>query len=110
MPGQAADAHQPSWRPAATPARRAQTSHLSKKGCRVHTDHEPPPAGAALTLEARLGARATHLRIPGTVRWTRPNPRGGFVFGLSFDGIGPEEQRALDAVIDEFRRRAAALE
>jgi hypothetical protein len=82
---------------------------LSKRGCRVHTDHEPPRAGTALTLEARLGPRATHLRIPGTVRWTRPNPRGGFVFGLSFDGIGPDEQRALDGVVDEFRRRAAAL-
>lgn len=82
---------------------------LSKRGCRVHTDEEPPAAGATLTLEARLGPRATHLRIPGTVRWSRPSPRGGHVFGLSFDGIGPEEQRALDGVIDEFRRRAEAL-
>jgi hypothetical protein len=32
------------------------------------------------------------------------------VFGVSFAGIGPAEQRAVDAVVEEFRRRAAAIE
>ena len=34
---------------------------------------------------------------------------GGFLFGLLFEGVGPEEQKALDAVVDEFRRRAASI-
>jgi len=29
---------------------------------------------------------------------------------VSFDGIGPEEQRVVDGVVDEFRRRAASIE
>jgi hypothetical protein len=28
---------------------------------------------------------------------------------MSFDGIGAEEQRVLDGVLEEFRRRAAQL-
>jgi hypothetical protein len=84
-------------------------TNLSRSGARVHTDAEPPPAGAEIGVEVRLGRQATHLRVPGTVRWTQPSPRGGFVFGMSFDGIGPGEQKILDEVIEEFRRRAAQL-
>ena len=82
---------------------------ISEKGGRVHTEVEPPAVGTTLTVEARLGHKATPLRLPATVRWTRPAPRGGFLFGLLFEGVGPEEQRALDAVVDEFRRRAASI-
>ena len=56
-----------------------------------------------------MGRQATHVRLPATVRWGKPSQRGGFVFGMSFDGIGPDEQRVLDGVIEEFRRRAAQL-
>jgi len=35
--------------------------------------------------------------------------RGGVLFGVSFDGIGPEEQRVVDGVVNEFRRRAASI-
>jgi hypothetical protein len=82
---------------------------ISEKGGRVHTEVEPPPIGTTLALEARLGRQATPLRLPATVRWTRPAPRGGFLFGLLFEGVRPEEQAALDAVVDEFRRRAASI-
>ncbi len=82
---------------------------ISKRGGRIQTDEEPPAIGKLITLEARLGRQATHLRIPATVRWVRPSARGGFVFGVSFEGIGPAEQRVLDGVIDEFRRRAASI-
>jgi len=44
------------------------------------------------------------------VRWTRPSPRGGFVSGVSFEGIGPDEQKILEGVVEEFRRRAASIE
>jgi hypothetical protein len=83
---------------------------ISVRGCRVHTQAPPPAVGAAVTLEVRFGRQATHVRIPGTVRWTRSSPRGGHVFGVRFDGIGPAEQHVLDGVIEEFRRRAAAIE
>jgi hypothetical protein len=82
---------------------------ISERGVRIHTEAEPPATGTTLTVEARLGHKATPLRLPGTVRWARPAPRGGFVFGLSYDGIGPDEQQVLDGVVDEFRRRAASI-
>jgi hypothetical protein len=83
---------------------------ISPHGGRIHTDVDPPAVGVVVTVEARLGRMATHLRIPATVRWTGPAPRGGFVFGLSFDGIAPDAQSALDGVVEEFRRRAASIE
>ena len=83
---------------------------LSERGGRVQTDAEPPAVGAAVTVETRLGRQATHVNLPATVRWARPAPRGGFVFGVSFDGIGPKEQAVLDGVVTEFRRRAASID
>jgi hypothetical protein len=83
---------------------------ISERGGRIHTEVEPPAIGTVLTVEAHLGRQATSVRLPATVRWARPAPRGGFLFGMSFDGIGPEEQRVVDGVLDEFRRRAASIE
>jgi hypothetical protein len=82
---------------------------ISQRGGRIHTEAEPPPVGATLTVEARLSRQVTHVRLPATVRWGRPAPRGGSLFGVSFDGIGPGEQKILDDVVDEFRRRAASI-
>lgn len=82
---------------------------ISVRGGRIHTEAEPPAVGSTLTVEARLGRQATHVRFPATVRWGRPAPRGGFLFGVSFDGVGPEEQKLLDHVVEEFRRRAASI-
>ncbi len=83
---------------------------LSERGGRIHTEAEPPAAGPALTVEARLGRQAVPVRIPATVRWTGPAPRGGSVFGVSFDGIGPDERQVIEGVVEEFRRRAASIE
>jgi hypothetical protein len=82
---------------------------ISERGGRIHTEVEPPAVGTVLTIEVRLGRPATHVRLPATVRWGRPAPRGGFLFGTSFDGIGPEEQRVVEGVVEEFRRRAASI-
>ena len=82
---------------------------LSRAGARIHTDVEGPAKGTTIDVEVRMGRLATHVRLPATVRWSQPSDRGGFVFGVSFDGIGPEEQKILDGVIEEFRRRAAQL-
>jgi hypothetical protein len=84
-------------------------TNLSNGGARIHSDVEGPPAGTAVTVEVRLGRQATPVRLPATVRWEQPSKRGGFVFGVSFDGVGADEQRVLDHVIEEFRRRAAQL-
>src|SRR4030042_6784918 len=76
---------------------------ISTGGCRVQTDVDPPAKGVALAIEVRLAGKPTHLRIPGTVRWARTSPRGGFVFGVSFEGIGSDEQRVVDDIVEEFR-------
>jgi hypothetical protein len=83
---------------------------LSSLGGRVHTDVDPPAVEAPVVLEVRLGGQPTHVRLSAAVEWSRKSPRGGFVFGVSFAGIGKEEQRAVDGVVEEFRRRAAAIE
>jgi hypothetical protein len=84
-------------------------SDISSRGGRVHIDAEPPPVGATLLVEVRLRSLATPLPVPATVRWARPSERGGFVFGCSFDAVGAEEQKVLDAVVAEFQRRAASI-
>jgi hypothetical protein len=66
--------------------------------------------GTVLEVEVRLRGSAIHRRLPGTVRWSLPAPRRGFLFGMSFDGVGPEEQALLDRVVEEFRRRAGSIE
>jgi hypothetical protein len=82
---------------------------LSSAGARIHSDLEGPSVGTSIMVEVRMGRQATHVRLPATVRWGQPSPRGGFVFGMSFDGIRAEDQKILDGVIEEFRRRAAQL-
>jgi hypothetical protein len=84
-------------------------TNLSPTGARLHSDTEGPPVGTSLTVEVRMGRQATHIRLPATVRWGQPSPRGGFVFGVSFADVGAGEQRILEGVIEEFRRRAAQL-
>jgi hypothetical protein len=82
---------------------------ISRHGGRVHTEVEPPAVGAALSVELRLARQPIALRLPATVRWSRPGERGGFVFGVSFDGAGADEQKALDSLVEGFLRRAASI-
>jgi hypothetical protein len=82
---------------------------LSSRGARIHTDVAPPEPGAMIVVEVRLGGQAAHIRIPANVRWVQPSNRRGHVFGLSFEGIGSEEQKVVDSVVEEFRRRAAQI-
>lgn len=84
-------------------------TEISERGGRVQTDEAPPAVGTSLVIEARLGPRALPLRLPATVRWARPSPRGGHTFGLSFDRVPAEDQQALEEVVEEFRRRAASI-
>jgi hypothetical protein len=84
-------------------------TEIGTAGGRVHTELEPPAVGTSVVLEARLGQQATHVSIPATVRWSHASPRGGFLFGMSFEGISAEAQKVLDGVVEEFRRRAAQI-
>jgi hypothetical protein len=83
---------------------------ISRAGGRIQTEAAPPDVGAIVTVEARLGRQAVPVRLPATVRWVGSSPRGGSVFGVSFDGIGPDEQGVLEGVVAEFERRAASIE
>ena len=83
---------------------------LSTRGGRIHVDEEPPAVATGLTVEIRLSRRPTRLKLPAAVEWTRVSPRGGHVFGVSFEAVPPEAANELLEVVEEFRRRAAAIE
>jgi hypothetical protein len=83
---------------------------ISRGGGRVQTEAAVPAVGALVTVEARLGRQALPVRLRATVRWVGAAPRGGSVFGVSFEGIGPDERAVLDGVVAEFERRAASIE
>jgi hypothetical protein len=78
---------------------------LSEAGARVTSDAAPPADGEAVTLEMRIGRVAARSRVPARIEWVRPADQGS-TFGLSFAGLGPEPQKALQAVVAEFRRLA----
>jgi PilZ domain len=82
---------------------------ISSGGGRVNADAQPPVVGTTITIELRVARQPVALRLPATVRWTRQGERGGFVFGVSFDGVGRDEQQALDALVEGFLRRAASI-
>ena len=82
---------------------------ISRVGGRVNTEIEPPELGTAIVVELRVPRQALALRLPATVRWARASDKSGHVFGVSFDGTGEEEQKALDTLVDGFLRRAASI-
>lgn len=87
----------------------AYVTDLGLGGGRVHCDGEAPDPGTLVTLEVRIGRRVAHSRIPAVVKWAKRAPRGGHDFGLTFEGLPAEDGKALQAVVDEFHRRAAQL-
>jgi hypothetical protein len=84
---------------------------LGPQGARVCCDAEPPPPGEAVVLEVRFSRGAVHSPLPAEVKWTRPagEPEGAHLVGLTFVNVSAEQQRVLDGVLEEFRRRAALL-
>ena len=82
---------------------------LSLEGAQVSAAGTPPAAGSILALEVRLTPGAAHSRLPARVLWIRVRESGGFSAGLSFAELGEAEQRALQAVVEEYQRRAAEL-
>ena len=82
---------------------------ISRGGGRINAEPSPPVVGTTVTIELRVARQPVSLRLPGVVRWAREGERGGFVFGVSFDGVGRDEQQALDSLVDGFLRRAASI-
>ena len=87
----------------------AYITDLSLGGGRVHADGEVPNPGTLVTLEVRIGKRVAHSRIPAVVKWSQAAPKTGQDFGLTFEGLSPGDREALEAVVDEFHRRAAQI-
>jgi hypothetical protein len=87
----------------------AYVTDLSLRGGRVHCDAGAPGKGAAVTIEMRVGGQLTHLRLPAAVKWVRPAPRGGHDFGFTFGRLDRAARQALEGVLGDFRRRAAAI-
>ena len=82
---------------------------LSPQGARVSTQVPPPASETTVVLEVRLGARVARWRLPGRVKWIQPAD-DGYVFGVVFEGLSAEAERAIEAVVEEFKKRAATLE
>lgn len=82
---------------------------LSRRGARVSTELPPPQSETSLVLEVRLGARVARSRLPARVKWVKP-AEAGHVFGVVFEGLSAEVERAIDLVVEDYRKRAAALE
>ena len=83
-------------------------TELSPQGARVLCDQPSPNAGTPVTLEVRFGRRVRQSRLPVEIKWVR-SARGTHTVGLTFQGIGAEDQRILDAIVAEFQQRAALL-
>jgi hypothetical protein len=83
---------------------------LSREGGRVACKAAPPPPGAPVVLEVRFGKGPERTRLPAQVRWSgpQPHPQDGHLFGVTF-AAADEAERAVEAALAEFRRRAAAL-
>lgn len=84
---------------------------LGPQGARVSCEVEPPAPGESVVLEVRFSRRAVHSPLPAEVKWTRPSQAAGGarLVGLTFRDVSAQEQRVLDEVLEEFRRRAALL-
>jgi PilZ domain-containing protein len=83
---------------------------LSTRGAQVSTQSLPPHPEAAVVLEVRLGSEPTITRLPARVKWARAAEHGDWhTFGLTFEAIDTAELRVLEAVVEEFRRRAAQV-
>lgn len=84
---------------------------LGPLGARLSCDEPPPAVGEGVVLEVRFSRRAVYSPLPAIVKWSRSaaRPAGRHVVGLTFREVSAEQQRLLDAVLEEFRRRAALL-
>ena len=81
---------------------------LSEAGARVTCEADPPKEDSDVTLELRIGRVAARSRLGAKVEWVK-GQETTHSFGLSFAGMPPEQQKALKAVVAEFRRLASEI-
>jgi hypothetical protein len=86
----------------------AYITDLSLGGVQVACDEPPPAPETDVSLEARFDPRAEATRLSARVRWAKPASRG-HACGLTFDGLGAEEESILQAVIERILRQADRL-
>jgi len=82
---------------------------LSSRGGRAACESRPPEAGALVLLELRIGRQVEPSRIKAAVKWVRRGARGMQAVGLRFERVPPAERKALEALVEEFRRRVAEI-
>jgi hypothetical protein len=82
---------------------------ISTGGAQVSWGGEAPAVGSLVVLEVRLDPRFRPSRLPSRVLWTRSTDDGGLTVGLSFAELAEAEQRTLEEVVEEYRRKAAEL-
>jgi PilZ domain len=84
---------------------------LSMRGARLASEEELPKAGSRIVIEARFGASPAHTRLSGEVKWVKKalRPLTGQMAGITFRGMTEPQKLAVELVLYEFRRRAAAL-
>src|SRR5262249_17311534 len=89
----------------------AYLADLSTLGARISSDVGPPEPGATVVIEVRFGRQVRFSKLHAEVKWVRPGSGAGepHLFGLTFTGVKAEEQRVLEAVVEEFRKRAEQL-
>jgi hypothetical protein len=87
----------------------AYLTDLSPRGGRVACEVDPPPPGTRVVLEVKIGRRVSHSRLPAVVKWTRTASGGTRNFGVTFQRIPAEARRALESVVEDFRRLAAQI-
>jgi hypothetical protein len=86
-------------------------TNLSPRGARVYCDDRPPRVGQKVSLEIRFKERAASTRLLAEARWVRTADAAtdAHSFGVSFRGMSTTQRKAVEQVLHEFRRRAAAL-
>lgn len=84
---------------------------LSPRGARVSVENDPPTSGTTVIVEVRFARTSPHSLLPGQVRWIRgpEGPKSIYTFGMTFEGLTAEQHQVLNAVVEEFRRRAEEL-
>jgi PilZ domain len=84
---------------------------LSVRGARLASEEELPKKGSRIVIEARFGASPVHTRLSAEVKWVKKvvRPLTGQMAGITFRGMTEQQQLAVEFVLYEFRRRAAAL-